>query len=374
MPVELVRDPAPPERSRAGPEAWRGGGGGGARARATQRLPLRRRGRPRVRRAARDRGVQRHRGGRRPGLARGAPPYGQGRAVYRPDLVHVPDQRPSRGRFHLYGRRGFLYHPRRAACGAAQGQRDPDQREHQDYPREHRRHHQGRAGHDRLGRGRGRVRARDRRPGCPRRRNRHLHAGARLMSDARLAAIARHCRVQIIRMLTHAGSGHPGGSLSVIDILTTLYFGRMRYDARRPDWPDHPLDNLCVILDYNKIQLDNFVAKIMDLEPVVAKWQAFGWPVLEIDGHDTDQINKALDAAEATRGTPTFVVAHTVKGKGVSFMENDPEWHGKAPKPAEAIRAIREILGVSEAAWDDYLKTDPATRAIVDELAALEKK
>jgi len=138
--------------------------------------------------------------------------------------------------------------------------------------------------------------------------------------------------------------------------------------------PDHPLDNLCVILDYNKIQLDNFVAKIMDLEPVVAKWQAFGWPVLEIDGHDTDQIGKALDAAEATRGTPTFIVAHTVKGKGVSFMENDPEWHGKAPKPAEAIRAIREILGVSEAAWDDYLKTDPATRAIVDELAALEKK
>src|SRR3989441_353313 len=484
MPVELVRDPAPPERSRAGPEAWRGGGGGGARARATQRLPLRHRGRSRVRRAARDRGVQRHRGGRRPGLARGAPPYGQGRAVYRPDLVHVRDQRPSRGRFHLYGRRGFLYHPRRAACGAAQGQRDPDQREHQDYPREHRRHHQGRAGHDRLGRGRGRVRARDRRPGCPRRRNRHLHGGARLMSDARLAAIARHCRVQIIRMLTHAGSGHPGGSLSVIDILTALYFGRLRYDAKRPDWPDRdrvvlskghtvpalyavmaragffpesqlvtlrklgsplqghpdrsalpgieaatgslgqglsislglalglklgasrarvycilgdgetqegqvweaamagpklgqpdrPLDNLCVILDYNKIQLDNFVAKIMDLEPVVAKWQAFGWPVLEIDGHDTDQINKALDQAEATRGAPTFVVAHTVKGKGVSFMENDPEWHGKAPKPAEAIRAIREILGVGEAAWDDYLKTDPATRAIVDELAALEAK
>src|SRR5204863_85160 len=114
-------------------------------------------------------------------------------------------------------------------------------------------------------------------------------------------------------------------------------------------------------------QLDNYVAKIMDLEPVVAKWQAFGWPVLEIDGHDMDHINKALDQAEATRGTPTFIVAHTVKGKGVSFMENDPEWHGKAPKPAEAIRAIREILGVGEAAWDDYLTADPATRAIVDD-------
>jgi len=67
-------------------------------------------------------------------------------------------------------------------------------------------------------------------------------------------------------------------------------------------------------------------------------------------------------------------VAHTVKGKGVSFMENDPEWHGKAPKPAEAIAAIREVLGVSAPAWEDYVRTDSVTRAIVDELNALEKK
>ena len=67
-------------------------------------------------------------------------------------------------------------------------------------------------------------------------------------------------------------------------------------------------------------------------------------------------------------------MAHTVKGKGVSFMENNPEWHGKSPKPAEAIAAIREILGVAEAAWADYLAKDAATRAIVDELRALEKK
>jgi transketolase len=135
--------------------------------------------------------------------------------------------------------------------------------------------------------------------------------------------------------------------------------------------PAHPLDNLTVILDYNKIQLDDFVTKILDLEPVVAKWQAFGWAVLEIDGHDVAQIRKALDQAEATRGVPTLVVAHTVKGKAVSFMENNPEWHGKAPKPEEAIAALREVLAVSEAAWDDYLATDPATRAIVDELRAL---
>jgi transketolase len=304
------------------------------------------------------------------------------------------------------------------------------------------------------------------------------------MGDPRLAAVARECRVQIIRMLTHAGSGHPGGSLSVIDILTSLMFGRLRHDPKRPDWPDrdrivlskghavpalyavmakagyfpeeklitlrklgsplqghpdrtalpgieaatgslgqglsislgmalglkmsgsparvyailgdgesqegqvweaamsaphlrgagHPLDNLTVIVDYNRIQLDDFVAKIQDLEPLLAKWQAFGWPTLEIDGHDLDQIAKALDQAEAIHTGPTCVIAHTVKGKGVSFMENNPEWHGKSPKPAEAVAAIREILGVAEADWDSYLAANPPTRAIVDELRALEKK
>jgi transketolase len=301
------------------------------------------------------------------------------------------------------------------------------------------------------------------------------------MGDVRLEAIARACRVQIIRMLTHAESGHPGGSLSVIDLLVAIAFGRLRHDPRRPDWPDrdrivlskghavpalytvmartgyfpeerlitlrklgsplqghpdrvalpgieaatgslgqglsiatglalglklagsparvycivgdgeiqegqvweaamtapklgqpdHPLDNLTVIVDYNKIQLDDFVTKICDLEPLLAKWQGFGWPVLEIDGHDLAQIGKALDQAEATRGTPSLIVAHTVKGKGVSFMENNPEWHGKSPKPEEAVAAIREILGVSEAAWTEYLATDRTTRAIVDELRAL---
>jgi len=304
------------------------------------------------------------------------------------------------------------------------------------------------------------------------------------MESAPLEAIARDCRIQIIRMLTHAGSGHPGGSLSVIDLVTALFFGRMRHDPKRPDWPErdrlilskghavpavyaamaragyfpesqlvtlrklgsplqghpdrtalpgieaatgslgqglsvalgqalglklagsaarvycilgdgeiqegqvweaamaapklgqprHPLDNLTVIVDYNKIQLDGFVAKILDLEPLVAKWQAEGWPVIEIDGHKIDQIEKALDQAEATKGVPTVVVAHTVKGKGVSFMENDPEWHGKAPKPAEAIRAIREILRVPESDWDAHLATHPAMRTLVDELRALDAK
>src|SRR5215468_4919505 len=304
------------------------------------------------------------------------------------------------------------------------------------------------------------------------------------MTNAQLEATARECRVQIIRMLTHAGSGHPGGSLSVIDLLTAIFLGRMRHDPRQPlspdrdrlvlskghcvpalytvmwkagyfpesmlltlrklgsplqghpdrtalpgieaatgslgqglsvalgmalglkmagspsrvycvlgdgeiqegqVWeaamsapklgqPDHPVDNLTVIVDYNKIQLDDFCAKILDLEPVVGKWQAFGWPVIEIDGHDMGQIAKALDQAEATKGAPTLVVAHTIKGKGVSFMENNPEWHGKAPKPAEAIAAIREILGVPESAWEAHLATDRATAAIVAELRRLDPK
>jgi transketolase len=304
------------------------------------------------------------------------------------------------------------------------------------------------------------------------------------MPDARLSSIARECRVQIIRMLAHAGSGHPGGSLSVIDLVVAIMFGRMRHDPKRPDWPDrdrlilskghavpamyaamaragyfpeerlitlrklgsplqghpdrtvlpgieaatgslgqglsialgmalgfrlagkpnrvycilgdgeiqegqvweaamagpklgqpgHGLGNLTVLLDENRVQLDDFVAKILDLEPLVQKWQAFGWPVIEIDGHDIDQIGKALDQAQAHANGPTFIVAHTVKGKGVSFMENNPEWHGKAPKPSEAITAIRELLGVSTAAWDDYLAKDRAAAAIVAELSQLDKK
>ncbi len=304
-----------------------------------------------------------------------------------------------------------------------------------------------------------------------------------MTETARLDAIARDCRVQILRMLTHAGSGHPGGSLSVIDLVVTLFFKRLRHDPARPTasdrdrfvlskghavpavyaamaragyfpedrlislrklgsplqghpdrtalpgieaatgslgqglsvslglalglkmsgsparvycvlgdgeiqegqvWeaamaapklgqPHHPLDNLTVLLDYNKIQLDDFVARVLDLEPVIAKWQAFGWPVVEIDGHDIAQIDKALEQAEATRGAPVLVVAHTVKGKGVSFMENNPEWHGKAPKPAEAVAAIREILGITEGDWARHLASDARTRALVDELRGLDR-
>src|SRR5260370_1396806 len=174
------------------------------------------------------------------------------------------------------------------------------------------------------------------------------------MADARLDAIARGCRVQIIRMLTHAGSGHPGGLLSRVYCILgdgEIQEGQVweaAMAAPRLGHPAHPVDNLTVIVDYNKIQLDDFVTKVLDLEPVVSKWQAFGWPVIEIDGHDMAHIGKALDQAETTKGTPTLVVAHTVKGKGVSFMQNNPERHGKAPEPAEAVRAIRQSPGAND--------------------------
>jgi transketolase len=107
----------------------------------------------------------------------------------------------------------------------------------------------------------------------------------------------------------------------------------------------HGLDNLCGILDYNQVQQTGKVVERLDIEPVVAKWRAFNWHVREIDGHDVGQIVDALDEAELVTGRPTLVVAHTIKGKGVSWMELDPAWHGKAPDGEKAERALAEIRG-----------------------------
>ncbi|MBI4218125.1 MAG: transketolase [Elusimicrobia bacterium] len=264
----------------------------------------------------------------------------------------------------------------------------------------------------------------------------------------RLKEIAKELRVWIVRMLAEAGSGHPGGSLSAIDILTVLYFHTMRHRPQEPQWPlrdrfilskghgvpalysvlaksgyfpmddlltlrktasalqGHPslgtvpgieastgslgqglsiaqglalaskmdgtpyrvfcligdgesqegqiwetamsapkfsLDNLIVFLDYNKGQIDGHTKDIMDLEPVVDKWNAFNWHVQEIDGHDIYKIIDALEKTKSILHKPHLIVAHTVKGKGVSFMENNIDWHGKAPTQEEARRAIEEI-------------------------------
>ncbi len=263
-----------------------------------------------------------------------------------------------------------------------------------------------------------------------------------------LQAIARRVRRDIIEMTGAAGSGHPGGSLSATDIVTTLYFDTMRHDPANPKWPDrdrfilskghaapvlysvlaeagyspkdklntlrklgsiyqghpdvrflpvleastgslgnglslsmgmgfalrinhsparvyvmlgdgeiqegqiweaamfgafHKIDNVCAIVDYNRIQLDGFVKDIMELEPLVDKWRAFGWHVLELDGHHIPAVQACFAEAAATKGKPTVLIAHTVKGKGVSFMENNPKYHGVSPTPAEVEKALQEL-------------------------------
>ncbi|MFH0793782.1 MAG: transketolase [bacterium] len=263
-----------------------------------------------------------------------------------------------------------------------------------------------------------------------------------------LKKICREFRIEDIKILTEAGSGHPGGSLSAVEIVTTLYFHKMRHDPKRPDWPErdrfviskghavpilyialakagyfpkeqlmtlrklesplqgHPdrvrcpgieastgalgqglsvaqgmalasklsgnkfrvycmigdgesqegqiweaamsapkfkLDNLTVFLDYNKGQIDGHVYEVMPIEPVRSKWEAFGWNVLDINGHDLNQISDALDAAEKSKGKPTLIIAQTIKGKGVSFMEDQVKWHGATPSKEQAAEAIAEL-------------------------------
>lgn len=270
----------------------------------------------------------------------------------------------------------------------------------------------------------------------------------------KLEAKANKLRIHIIRMIYEAGSGHPGGSLSAIDILTALYFHVMNHNPKNPRWEDrdrfilskghaapalyaslaesgyfpveellslrkiesrlqgHPdmkktpgvetstgsegqglsigcgvalaakldrklhrifvmigdgeldcgqiweaamaaahykLDNLIAILDRNKMQLDGPTEQIMSLEPIADKWKAFGWHVLEIDGHNFKEILTALDEANEVKGKPTIIIAHTIKGKGVSFMEGAVGFHGKAPDRKEFHQAMKELGGEFDA-------------------------
>lgn len=267
---------------------------------------------------------------------------------------------------------------------------------------------------------------------------------------AQLQAIARGVRRHIVEMTGAAKSGHPGGSLSAVETLVTLFFDVMNHDPANPGWADrdrfilskghaapvlyavmaecgyadtpidqlntlrklgsvyqghpdkrfipaleastgslgqglsmaigmglaarldgkgwrtyvvlgdgeiqegqiweaamfgayHKVDNVVAIVDYNRIQLDGFVKDIMELEPLTDKWRAFGWQVIELDGHDIAALQKAFGEAAATKGKPTVLIAHTVKGKGVSFMENNPKFHGVAPTPAEVEQALKEL-------------------------------
>lgn len=264
----------------------------------------------------------------------------------------------------------------------------------------------------------------------------------------RLKDTARNLRIEILRMLTVAGSGHTGGSLSAADIVAVLYFYTMRHDPANPGWAErdrfilskghaapvlyaalawagyfdrellktlrkagsplqgHPcsrklpgieistgslgqglsiangiamgikmdslpsrvycllgdgeiqegqvweaamtaahykLDNLCAIIDNNGLQIDGHCCDVMHIEPIVNKWEAFGWNVIDIDGHDIKAIIGAFETAAGQKGKPTMVVARTIKGKGVSFFEGKVEYHGLAPTHDELVLALQEL-------------------------------
>ncbi len=269
-----------------------------------------------------------------------------------------------------------------------------------------------------------------------------------------LTELARKVRIGVIESTNAAKCGHPGGSLSIAEIITWLYFKEMRVDPKAPRDPDrdrfvlskghtapalyaalalrgffpweelytlrklgtrlqgHPsmhaldcidmstgslgqgvstacgmalaakldhkdfrvytvlgdgeseegqvweaamfaahyqLDNLCAVFDLNGLQIDGEVEKVMNIAPMADKLRAFGWAVCEINGHDFDEIGRAFETAKATKGRPTAILSHTVKGKGVSFMENKAAWHGKATNPEEYEKAMAELTAAREA-------------------------
>ena len=263
----------------------------------------------------------------------------------------------------------------------------------------------------------------------------------------RLKEIARSTRRLILESLAEAGSGHPGGSLSAVELLVTLYFHVMRHDPKNPHWEDrdrfflskghaapllyailaqsgyfpveelmtlrkmgsrlqgHPalgipgveapagsegiglslgvgtslagkldkrnyrvyvlmgdgeqqegevweaamaaskyrLDNLTAIIDRNGIQQDGLTEQIMPIEPLAAKWRAFNWNVVEVDGYDYLQLLNAFELAATVSNRPTVVIAHTVKGKGISFMEWSPHYHGTAPPKDRMSDVLSEL-------------------------------
>jgi transketolase len=117
----------------------------------------------------------------------------------------------------------------------------------------------------------------------------------------------------------------------------------------------HKLDNLCAIIDYNKLQSDNRNDAIMRLEPLAAKWRAFDWAVAEIDGHDIDQILDTFRRASATHGRPAVIIAHTVKGKGVPYMENIAAWHGSVKLTRQQADEALTALGATRKDIKEYL-------------------
>jgi transketolase len=114
------------------------------------------------------------------------------------------------------------------------------------------------------------------------------------------------------------------------------------------------LDQLCGLIDYNRKQIDGDVEDVLGIAPLADKWRAFRWNVIECNGHDLDDLLRALAEARAFKGRPSVILAHTAMGKGVSTMEDDYRWHGKPPKPDEGERALQE-LGTTYAEWSARL-------------------
>jgi transketolase len=146
------------------------------------------------------------------------------------------------------------------------------------------------------------------------------------------------------------GVGHVlGGRLNRLDYRVYVLLGDGECEAGQV-WEaamaaaHFKTDRLTAILDYNKYQETGPISREMALEPLVAKWQSFGWQVSEVDGHDISALIPALQATQTTTGGPSILIAHTIKGKGVSFVEADYTFHGRALKPDQATRAREEIL------------------------------
>jgi transketolase len=119
----------------------------------------------------------------------------------------------------------------------------------------------------------------------------------------------------------------------------------------------YKLDNLCAIIDYNRKQIDGDVQDVMGIAPLAAKWRAFNWNVIECDGHDIPAVLGAFEEARRATGAPSVILAHTVMGKGVSYMEDDYRWHGVPPSPEQAEKALAE-LGTSLADWTRRLEAN----------------
>ena len=105
----------------------------------------------------------------------------------------------------------------------------------------------------------------------------------------------------------------------------------------------YKLNTITAFIDYNGLQIDGLNSQVMTIDPVEDKWKAFGWNVISVDGHNFEQIENAVEQAKATKDKPTVIVAKTIKGKGVSFMENEAGWHGNAPSAEQAQKALEEL-------------------------------